>query len=73
MVQDNHFSILMSENFLKLMALTHEELCEKINTCEQMIEYIMNNKGYEIMECVEEIKYELRCAKFVNNIKCAEA
>jgi len=38
-----------------------------------MIEYIMNNKGYEIMECVEEIKYELRCAKFVNNMKCAEA
>jgi len=34
MVQDNHFSIQMSENFLKLMALTTEELCEKINTCE---------------------------------------
>jgi len=53
------------------MALDPETIRCRITRCEQMVNYIMEQRGYEIMDLVDEIKFEARELAFALKVKQA--
>ena len=52
------------------MNLSSEDLKDKIQNCQDMMNYIMENHGYDIMDLVDEIRYE-KC-KYEFALKCKQ-
>jgi cupin superfamily acireductone dioxygenase involved in methionine salvage len=57
------------ERMIKLFSTELEDLHKQVNEMETMVDFIMEKRGYEIMDTVEDIKYALREIRFVIMIK----